>query len=246
MAQATGSVPLWGRLRLAVLAGVSRNDVGRGRDPDFPTALQVFSPSVDGLQGRFEFVDWGGGLVFDSRDDPSYARRGSVLSARVQLADGVRDTPHDYAKYELEAQHVRAAVGRKTLAGGAPPRRHHREPQRRSWRRGAVFRLERIGAQPLVRGYRSFRFTGQGRSGGQLRHTASDLEHRSPRRAGAGRRALFDFGTAGRTSPNCAKRIYTAPPGSAAVRDAGGHLFRFDNMWSPEGYRSTSRWRGTF
>jgi hypothetical protein len=247
LAQATGSLPIGGGWRLAAVAGVSRNDIGRGRDPKYPTALEIFSPAIDGLQGRFEFLDWGGGLVFDSRDDPSYARRGSVVSARVLFADGVRDTPHAYTKYELEAQQFVPLWGqRRSLA----MRLRGVVTDDRSGDAGIdvpVFRLERIGGSRSVRGYQSFRFTDKDALVGNVEYRFPIWNIEPANRQALDGAALFDFGTA---VPDLAELeqsdLHSAAGLGLRFATRLGMLFRFDSMWSPEGYRGHFGLRGTF
>lgn len=246
-AQFTGSVPIWRSLRLATVVGVSRFDVGRGRDADFPTALEVFSRDIDGLQGRFELFEWGTGLVLDSRDDRTYARRGSVLSARVQFGDGLRDTPHAYTKYELEAQQFVPLWGeRRSLAA----RVRAVVTDNRSGVDGVdvpVFRLERIGGSRTIRGYRSFRFADKDALIGNFEYRFPIWNIEPTNRQALDGAVLFDFGT---TVPDLARLQQRDLRSAAGIglrfTTRLGLTGRYDAMWSPEGYRGHLGLRVTF
>lgn len=245
LAQAGGVLPLHGAWRLAADVAVTRNDVGRGRDDGFPTVLEVFPASLEGSHGRFEFFDWGGGLLYDSRDVPTYARHGSVLSARLSGAGGLRTTRAAYSKLTLEAQRFQPLPGfRRTVAVRA----------RATWTEnhggGAaipLFRMERVGGSRSLRGYQSYRFHDEDAM-------FANVEYRFPvwalgLRSGLGMDgvAFFDFGAALPQLQDIRQRDWHSGGGiGLRIVNDRGLLLKIDNAWSPEGYRLHFGLRGTF
>ena len=240
-------LPLGGGLRLTADVGMSRADVGRGRDPDLPSVLEVFPATTSGLDGRFEFLEWGAGLVYDTRDDPSYARRGQRFGGRVAFAEGLRRTPHAYVKYEAEAQQFVPLWGeRRSLA----LRLRAAITENQSGEAGIdvpVFRLERVGGSRTIRGYDSFRFQDKDAFVGNFEYRFPIWNIEPPGRQALDGAALFDFGTAVPDLARVQQRDLRSAAGIGvrfATRD--GLVFRLDNLWSPEGFRAHFGLRGTF
>src|SRR5439155_11216492 len=66
---------------------------------------------------RFEFVEYGASILWDGRDAPFYARRGSLVQASVTAGDGIRDTREAWTKYAVEVQRYISLPGeRRSLA----------------------------------------------------------------------------------------------------------------------------------
>jgi hypothetical protein len=236
---------LRGAWRLLVTAGAARDDVGRGRDGDFPTVLEVFDPQqVEGLTGRFEFAEYGTVLVWDRRDVPTYARRGALFAARVLAAEGVGGTGHAYTKYDLEGQGFVPLPGtRKSLAA----RLHATITDRRAGRDVPVFRLERVGGSRTVRGYQTHRFTDRDALFGNLEYRFPIWTIEPPSGQVLDGALFFDWGTAVPDLERVRQRDLRSSAGLgfrlAAPR---GLLCRFDNAWTPEGFRLHASLRGTF
>ncbi len=244
LAQAQGSVRLASRLRLAADIGLTRHDIGRGRDADFPTVLQRFPASFAGVQGRFEFLDWGAGLVYDSRDVATYARHGEWLAARVQLTDGLGGTQNAYTKYSVEAQQFVALPGfRRSLAGRV---RAVVTDNRGGSADVPLFRLERIGGSRSLRGYQGYRFTEHDALIGTLEYRFPIWSIEPASGVALDGVAFFDFGTAVPDLLDLQQRDLRSAAGiGIRVLSKRGLVFKIDNAWSPEGYRFHFGLRGT-
>jgi hypothetical protein len=237
--------PLSARWRAGVLLGVSRSDIGRGRDPDFPTVLETFPPTIDGLQGRFDFIDYGVSLAYDSRDVLTYARRGQVVAANALFADGLRQTPHAYTKYVLEVQQfVPLPWPRRSLAARL---RAAVTDNRGQGVDVPVFRLERMGGSRTIRGYDSFRFVDKDALLGnfEYRFPIWNIEPRGGQALDGA--ALFDFGTAiGDFAKTQQHDLHSSAGFGLRLVTHLGMIGRMDNMWTPEGFRIHLSFRGTF
>lgn len=236
---------LRGAWRLVLLAGATRVDVRRGRDPDFPTVLEVFDPQrLEGLAGRFEFAEYGGGLVWDRRDVRTYARRGALLAARVLAADGLGDTPHAYTKFDVEGQAFVPLPGtRKGLAA----RVRATITDRRGGRDVPVFRLERLGGSRTVRGYLTHRFADRDALLGNVEYRFPIWTIEPPGGQALDGALFFDWGTAVPDLERVQQRDLRSSAGlGLRLAAPRGLLCRFDNAWTPEGFRLHASLRGTF
>ena len=143
------------RAMLTFEVGFTRTDVRPGESDDYPTSQDVFS-DIEGLSGRYDFVEGGAALVWDRRDQPHYASRGSYARASVHLAGGVNGTENAFAKYGLELRQylplpgARRALGLR-VAGTITDNFDETDIP--------FFRLERLGGSRTLRGVQTYRFT---------------------------------------------------------------------------------------
>ena len=143
------------RVQMTFDVGFSRTDVRPGENDDFPPTQSVFS-DIEGLSGRFDFVEGGAALVWDRRDNEKYARRGSYARASVHLAGGVNGTENAFAKYGLELRQYLPLPGARRvlglrLAGTITDNFDETDIP--------FFRLERLGGSRTLRGVQTYRFT---------------------------------------------------------------------------------------
>ena len=135
--------------------GFTRTDIFAGEDKNFPVAQSLF-PGIEGLQGRFDFLEGGLALAWDRRDSERYASRGNYVRASLHVAGGLGDTDNAFAKYGLELrQYVPLPGARRVLglrlAGTITDNLADRDIP--------FFRLERLGGSRTLRGVQTYRFT---------------------------------------------------------------------------------------
>jgi hypothetical protein len=135
--------------------GFTRTDIFPGEDENFPVTQSLFS-GIEGLEGRFDFIEGGLALTWDRRDSDSYAGRGSYVRAGLRLAGGVGDTDNGFAKYILELRQYLPLPGARRvlglrLAGSITDNLTDRDIP--------FFRLERLGGSRTLRGVQTYRFT---------------------------------------------------------------------------------------
>jgi hypothetical protein len=238
-------VDLGGAWRLSLQVAASQSDIDRGRDEQFPAAQDRFDPRrVVGLDGRFRFLDYGVGVVYDSRDVPRYARRGSYLQLGVQATDGLGDTPHAFTKYVFEVQHAVPLPGhRRGLAG----RLRAVVTDNRAQEDIPVFRLEPLGGSRSIRGYSTYRFLDKDLLLGNLEYRFPVWSIEPPNGQALDGVVFLDFGTVMSNLEDTQQRDLRSGAG-VGVRMVTAHdlLFRADNAWTSEGYRFHLGLRGTF
>ena len=220
---------------LPVWIGASRSDLSPGRDPDFPDSQDIFDPAVyEGLTGRYEFLEFGTGLVFDTRDVKTYARRGRYLTLGVQHAEGIRDTPSEFTKFTLEAQQFLPLPGyRRALALRF---RTVLTDNRAQGHSVPVFRLESVGSSRTVRGYQTFRFTEEDALLGSVeyRFPVWTIEPQSLMALDGA--LFFDFGTALRDMGRVQQRDLRSGGGfGLRIVSPRGSIGRMDVAFTPEG-----------
>jgi hypothetical protein len=227
---ARARVPLRGRWNALAQIDWSRNEVGRGRDPDFPSAPIAGDDR--------ELTDFGASLVYDSRDVPEYARRGQFLHAMVLRTHDV------YTKFTLEgAAFVPLPGWRRSLA----LRARAAVTDERSDAFIPVYRLERIGGSRTVRGYLTYRFQ-------DLESVVGNVEYRFPIWSidPPGGQALdgcafFDFGSAVPDLRDLRQRDLRSAAGlGMRFVTARELVVRIDHARTPEGHRTHVGLRGTF
>lgn len=240
-------VPLRGAWHFMFDLAATRNDVGRGRDPDFPTVLEVFDPNqIEGLSGRFEFFDWAAGFNYDTRDVPTYARRGRNYTLQVLGAEGINHTVNAYTKVAFEAQEfLPLPLYHTSLA--ARLRAVRTDNRGDNGVQVPIFRLERVGGSRTVRGYQTFRYT---------EHDAFifDFEYRFPiwdiglpSQLALDGALFFDFGSAVRNLEDMRQDDLRSSGGFGfRLVNFRGMIGRLENAWTPEGYRYHATLRGTF
>jgi outer membrane protein assembly factor BamA len=229
--------PIHGRWSGRLSIAASHNHVTRGRDPEFPASQDIFDPNVyEGLAGSYDFAEYTLGIVHDTRDVPTYARRGNYVFVGVQGAQGINGTPHAYTKFAGEVQQFVSLPGyRRSLGmrlrtvftdnhGGEHPI--------------PVFRLEAMGSGRTIRGYRTYRFSEEESLLGGLEYRWPIWTIEPPSQIAIDGALFFDFGTAVRDLRDVAQHDMRSGGGFGfRLVTARGHLGRMDVAFSPEGYR---------
>lgn len=227
--------------------GGSHSEVSGGRYDDLPSSQEIFDPMVvEGLAGSFDFLEYGFGLVVDSRDVPSYAHRGSYGFIGITGTEGISDTPNAYTKFVGEAQHFLPLPGyRRTLAmrGRFTFTENHSAGDHQI----PVFRLEPIGSLRTVRGYQTSRFM-------EEEAVLASVEYRFPIwtiEPHAGQAidgaAFFDVGAAVRDLRDVQQQDFRSGGGIGfRIVTARGSIGRMDIGFSPEGYRIHWSIRGAY
>ncbi len=224
-------------VKLAFDAGFSRNDTRPGENDDYPTSQSQFAGNedIEGLQGRFDFVEGGLALAWDRRDNPTYATRGSFAQASVHLVGGVGDTDNSFAKYGIELRQylplpgARRALGLR-LAGMITD----------NFADATIpfFRLERLGGSRTLRGVQTYRFTDKDMLRGGLEYRFPFWYLGLENDAAIDALAFFDFGT---VLPNLEEVTWRdlQPTGGFGFRIVAGHrvFVRTDFAWSEEDSR---------
>lgn len=225
--------------------GFSRNDTGEGEDEGYPTSQELF-PGLEGLEGRFDFVDYGAAVTWEGRDNNHYASRGSYVSLAARFADGVYGTENAYAKYSAELQQyvplpgVRRVVALRLFGIVTDNRSSAHEDI-------PVFRLESIGGSTTMRGYRDFRYTDKDVLFGNVEYRFPFwwIEHESGIAIDA--LAFFDYGTALPNLEKMQQRHFRSAAGLGfRVATYLSFLGRVDFGWSPEGFRAHAGLRWNF
>ena len=235
----------WTRLHLQGAVAFSRHDVHEGEDERYPTAQELF-PGVEGLEGRFDFVEYGAALSWEGRDSGQYASRGTYARAAVRLAEGVRDTDNAYTKYSFELQHYLPLPGvRRVLA----LRFFSTVTDNRSGpdRPIPLFRLETLGGPNDLRGYRDSRFTDKDIFFGNVEYRFPFwwIEHESG--IGIDALAFFDYGTALPNLEKMQQRDFRSSSGLGfRVMTYHSFLGQVDFGWTPEGSRVHAGLRWNF
>jgi hypothetical protein len=232
-------------LSAVAFVGASRSDVSPGRDPDFPDSQDLFDPKLyEGLTGRFEFIEYGAGLVLDRRDAQTYARHGSYASLAVQAADGLGETSNAYTKYALEARQFLPLPGYlRTFA----MRFRTVITDNRSSHPIPVFRLESVGSGRTIRGYQTYRFTEEDAILGSAEYRFPVWTIEPPSGIRVDGALFFDFGT---VLPELSKlqQRHLRSGGGVGLRivTPRASIGRMDIAFSPEGVRVHFSIRGAY
>ncbi len=236
-------LPLRGRWSFVAHTNWSRSDIGRGRDGDFPSALQVFPP-LPGLAGRHEFVDVGAGIAYDSRDLPRYARRGQFVQAVVTASEGTGGTPQAYTKVLFEgAQFIPLPGWRRSLG----LRLRSVFTDNRAREELPVFRMERVGGSRTVRGYRTYRFHEEESVIGNVEYRFPIWTIDPPGGQALDGCAFFDFGAAIPELSDLQQRDLRSTAGlGVRFATAKDLVLRIDHARTPEGHRTHFGLQGTF
>jgi hypothetical protein len=140
--------------------GYQNRHLKRGLKPGVPASVDLFPASeVEGLRGDYDLLQAGVGIALDGRDQPSYAQRGTLARASLQLTTGLGDQSGlKYTKYRFELQQFVPLPGvRRTLA----MRLHSviTDNQSSGGRSVPVWALEQLGGGESVRIVPNSRYT---------------------------------------------------------------------------------------
>ena len=243
LVRARARLPLRSRWSLVADVDWSRSDIGRGRDPKFPSVEQVFPP-LAGLAGRYEFVDVGAGITYDSRDPRGYARRGQFMQAFISASEGTGGAPQAYTKVRFEAaQFVPLPGWRRSLVG----RVRVAFTDNRASEPLPAFRLERIGGGRTLRGYYTYRFQEEESLLGNVEYRFPIWTIDPPGGLALDGCAFFDFGTAVPELSDLQQRDLRSSAGlGIRFTTATDVVVRIDHGRTAEGHRTHFSLRGTF
>jgi hypothetical protein len=216
-------------LQGGVSGGKTRVNTGPGKDGDFPSIEQIFSPSqAPALDRQADYFHWGAFLRADRRDAPDDPRSGGSYEFRWTSFHDDQLGRFDFHRYEIDLRHfVSCFEDRDTIAA----RGLVTFSQKRAGQQVPYFLQPSAGGGGDVRGYGHYRFRDENA-------LVLNLEYRWRVRE------MFHavlFADAGRVFHQPSQYGLSGLKGSAGV---GGRvklgeriLLGLDLGWSPEGPR---------
>ncbi len=144
------------RLRIGVLGKYLMENVGPGRDDEFASTDQTYSElTTPGLQYQTNFLQGGGFIQYDWRDNPGGPRRGGNYLAEFSGFSDVQRHAYSFDELHLEAQQYigffneRRVIALRGRIIATDPHAGNLVP---------FYLQPTLGGSDDLRGYRSFRF----------------------------------------------------------------------------------------
>lgn len=96
---------VWRRLTLSARAGYYVASLGPGQDDELPDVGAVFAPPArPGFESQPDFLRYGAGAVFDSRDFPGNPRSGAILAVQWQRHDQRGGDAQSFDRFAVDAR----------------------------------------------------------------------------------------------------------------------------------------------
>ncbi|MFB3779543.1 MAG: hypothetical protein ACE141_18130, partial [Bryobacteraceae bacterium] len=142
-------------IEAGITAGRTWVNTGTGRDHDWPSIEQRFTPGeVPALAHQPDYSYWGAFALVDRRDQPDDPRRGGLYEARWTSFRDLDSSIYDFHRYEVDLRHFLPALReRDTIA----VRAHTTLSQKRDGRQVPFYLQPTVGGGE-ARGYDPSRF----------------------------------------------------------------------------------------
>jgi outer membrane protein assembly factor BamA len=154
--QVSPGVRPFNHLRIGALGRYLLNNIGPGRDHSLPSTDQVFAEAITpGLQFQTNFVEAGGFVQYDWRDNPGGPRRGGNYYAEYAVYTDVDRGGYSFRWMDLDTQQYfsffnqRRVIALRGRVQAAQPQSGDRVP---------FYLQPTLGGPDTLRGFAPFRF----------------------------------------------------------------------------------------
>jgi hypothetical protein len=154
--QATAGVTPLRHLRIGGIGRYLMVNVSRGRDEQFASTDKVFNEqTTPGISLQSDFLEGGGFVQYDWRDNPGGPRAGGNYTARYSTYSDVRFSRYSFDRADLEVQQYipffnrRRVIALRAKIDATDPRDGNRVP---------FYLQPTAGGSDNLRGFRPFRF----------------------------------------------------------------------------------------
>lgn len=153
---ASAGIKPFDRLRIGGIGRYYLVNIGPGRDERFVPTERIFTElTTPGIRQQGDFIESGGFIQYDWRDNPGGPRRGGNYVARFTRFSDLEPTAFSFNNATLEAQQYipffneRRVIALRARVDAADPLSGHRVP---------FYLQPRLGGSEDLRGFRPFRF----------------------------------------------------------------------------------------